>query len=302
MQLASIPFAIPVQLMTMSPTHPHLDLLRAAEAAAYAGARVLKEYFGKADLEIASKGRNDLVTAADRDSEAAIINEILRRFPQHRILAEEGGVLAGTAEYEWVIDPLDGTTNFTRGLPNFCISIACRCDGELLAGLVLDPIRDDLFTAMAGAGAWRNGVPMRVSEQPGLRGAFLATGYPFRAHAALDQYLQTFRDVFLQVRAIRRCGAAALDLAYTAAGVYDGFFEFCLSAWDVAAGVLLIREAGGRVSDLDGVEGFPEGGNIVAGAAPVQGELLAIVSRYADEQSMRRLAPPSSAALVGDRA
>ncbi len=288
--------------MTTSPPHSNLELLRAAEAAAYAGARVLKEYFGRADLEIERKGRNDFVTAADRDSEAAIVNEILRRFPRHRILAEEGGVLAGTAEHEWVIDPLDGTTNFTRGLPNFCISIACRCDGELLVGLVLDPIRDDLFTAMAGGGAWRNGVPMQVSEQAGLDGAFLATGFPFRAHAALDGYLQTFREVFLQVRAIRRCGAAALDLAYTAAGVYDGFFEFCLSAWDVAAGVLLIREAGGRVTDLDGVEGFPEGGNIVAGAPQVQRELLAIVSRYADEQSLRQLAPPSSAAMVGESA
>ncbi len=284
--------------MTTLAIQDNLDLLRTAQVAARAGSRVLKGYFGKADLEIQSKGSNDFVTAADRDSEAAIIGVILDRFPGHRILAEEGGVRAGTAEYEWVIDPLDGTTNFTRGLPNFCISIACRRDDELLAGLVLDPLRDDLFTAVAGGGAWRNGLPMRVSEQAGLDDAFLATGYPFRAHEALGQYLDTFRDVFLQVRAIRRCGAAALDLAYTAAGVYDGFFEFCLSAWDVAAGVLLIREAGGRVSDLDGAEGFPEGGNIVAGSPPVQRELLAIVSRYADEESLRRLAPPSSAALV----
>jgi myo-inositol-1(or 4)-monophosphatase len=171
----------------------------------------------------------------------------------------------------------------------------------LLAGVVLDPLRDDLFSAMAGAGAWRNGVPLKTSAQPGLNGAFLATGYPFRAHGALDEYLAAFRDCFLEARAIRRCGAAALDLAYTAAGIYDGFFEFCLSAWDIAAGILLIREAGGVVTDLDGHEGFPEGGNIVAGTPGVQRELLAIVSRYADEERLRRLAPPSSAELVGEQ-
>jgi myo-inositol-1(or 4)-monophosphatase len=280
--------------------HPHFDLLSTAEAAARAGAHVLRRYFGDAGLEVHSKGRNDSVTAADHESEAAILAEILRRHPRHRVLAEEGGVHDGAAEYEWVVDPLDGTTNFLRGLPNFCISIACRREDTLLAGVVLDPLRDDLFSALAGAGAWRNGEPLKVSAQAGLRGAFLATGYPFRAHDALDEYLAAFRDCFLEARAIRRCGAAALDLAYTAAGIYDGFFEFCLSAWDIAAGILLIREAGGVVTDLDGRGGFPEGGNLVAGAPGVQRELLAIVSRYADEETLRRLAPPSSTELVGD--
>jgi myo-inositol-1(or 4)-monophosphatase len=260
------------------------ELLDAAVAAAREGAEILQARFRGPDLEVSLKEQNDLVTQADRESEAAIVSELRRRFPRHRIQAEEGGVLeGGDGPHEWLVDPLDGTNNFVRGLPVYCVSVACRLGPELLVGVVLDPEGGNLFTAVRGEGACWNGQPMRVSSRPSLAGAFLATGFPFKAHGALDLYLQAFREAFLRARAVRRCGAAALDLAYTAAGVYDGFFEFFLSPWDLAAGVVLIQEAGGVVSDLDGGEGFLETGNLIAGAPEVHRELLAAVSCYAGE-------------------
>jgi len=257
------------------------DLERAAVAAARTGARILERYFRSGLLEVGTKGANDFVTQADRESEAALVAKLLEAFPDHRILAEEGTVHeSATSDLEWVIDPLDGTTNFLQGLPVWCVSVACRRGDELLAGVVLDPCGGNLFRASRGGGAFWNDRPMRVSSRPSLDGAFLATGYPFRALAALDLYLALFREVFRHARAIRRCGAAALDLAYTAAGVYDGFFEFRLSPWDIAAGALLIEEAGGEVSDLDGGGGSFASGNLLAGGAAVR-EGLAACARTA---------------------
>jgi myo-inositol-1(or 4)-monophosphatase len=269
------------------------DLLSTALAAAHAGADVARRYFRTADLEVRHKARNDFVTVADRESEAAVVAVIRERYPEHRILAEEGSAAeAGRGSvYEWLIDPLDGTTNFLQGLPVYCTSVACRRDGELLAGAVVDPEGGNVFAAARGGGAVWNDRPMRCSPRPGLDGAFLATGYPFRALPTLDVYLAVFREVFLHAKAIRRCGAAALDLAYTAAGVYDGFFEFRLSPWDIGAGVLLVREAGGIVTDLDGGETFFAGGNLVAGALGVQPELLAAVRRHASEARIEALHP-----------
>jgi myo-inositol-1(or 4)-monophosphatase len=270
------------------------ELLVTAVAAARAGAVVLERYFRQGDLEVRVKGDNDFVTRADRDSEAAVIAAVRGRHPQHRILAEEGGGAgAGGArsEYQWLIDPLDGTTNFLQGLPIYCVSVACRRGERLVAAAIEDPEGHNVFTASAGGGAWWNGRRIAVSNRPGLAGAFLATGYPFRALATLDAYLAVFRDVFRQAKGIRRCGSAALDLAYTAAGVYDGFFEFRLSPWDIGAGVLLIAEAGGVVSDLDGGERYFAGGNLVAGAPGVQRELLAAVGRHASEAEIERLQP-----------
>jgi len=250
-------------------------LLAAALAGARAGATVLESYFRSGRLEVGIKGANDFVTQADRESEAALVGEILRRFPDHRILAEEGTVhAAASSELEWVIDPLDGTTNFLHGLPVWAVSVACRRGDELLAGVVLDPCGGNVFSATRGGGAFWNGRPMRVAARAGLAGAFLSTGYPFRAHAALDIYLDLFRAVFVHARAIRRCGAAALDLAYTAAGVYEGFFEFRLSPWDIAAGALLIEEAGGELSDLDGGATYLASGNVLAGAPGVLAGLV----------------------------
>jgi myo-inositol-1(or 4)-monophosphatase len=243
------------------------------------------------------KGENDFVTRADQESEAAILAVIRERFPDHRVLAEEGGGAGlGSGEYEWLIDPLDGTTNFLQGLPIYCVSVACRRGEELLAGVIEDPEGRNLFSAVRGGGAFWNGRRMRTSAREGLDGAFLATGYPFRALSTLDMYLAIFRDAFRRAKAIRRCGAAALDLAYTAAGVYDGFFEFRLSPWDIGAGTLMMREAGGRVTDLDGGEGSFGSGNVVAGGLAVHGALLEIVQRHASEEAIERVSPRRSPA------
>ena len=270
------------------------ELLDTAVQAARAGAEVLRRHFRAAGLQVQAKSDHDFVTEADHESEARIVEHIRRRHPEHHILAEESGHDdRGESELEWLIDPLDGTRNFLQGLPIFCISVACRqASGEVLAGAVLDPLGDNLFTAVRGAGAHWNGRPMRCSTRATLDGAYLATGYPFRARDALDTYLAVFRSVFLRARALRRCGAAALDLAYTAAGVFDGFFEFRLSPWDFAAGVLLIREAGGRVTDLDGGDDFFRGGNLVAGSEGLHADLLRTVRGHADEAELDRLDPP----------
>ena len=269
------------------------QLVEAAESAARAGAEVLRRWFRSGRLEVGVKGANDFVTQADRESEAAIVRELLARYPDHRILAEEGTVHAGaTSEIEWVLDPLDGTTNFLQGLPVWAISIACRRGPELLAGVVLDPEGGNLFAAARGGGATWNGRPMRVSSRAALDGAFLATGYPFRARAALGLYLKMFEEVFRGARAIRRCGAAALDLAYTAAGVYDGFFEFRLSPWDVAAGALLVTEAGGVLSDFDGGDDWLASGNVLAGAPGVHAGLVAAARACgAGERALDELVP-----------
>ncbi len=268
------------------------QLLDTAIAAARAGGEVVLRHFRGADLEVRLKAENDYVTRADRESEEAIGALIRRRHPGDHLLGEEGGAHAGgQGERQWLIDPLDGTTNFLHGLPVFSVSVACRSGSGLEAAAVLDPVGDNLFTAARGGGAAWNGRPMRVSQREGLRAAFLATGYPFRARAALGVYLDVFREIFQHTGAIRRCGSAALDLAYTAAGIYDGFFEFRLSPWDLAAGVMLIEEAGGVVSDLDGGARFLESGNLVAGGPRVWPALRDAVGRHASEARLQELVP-----------
>jgi myo-inositol-1(or 4)-monophosphatase len=268
------------------------ELLDTARRAARAGSEVLVPLFRRADLDVSLKRRNDFVSEADRASEEAIVREIRRTFPDHRILAEEGGVhhRGEGSGVEWILDPLDGTTNFVHGHPVWAVSVACRVDGELAVGVISEPLAGNELAAATGCGARWNDRPMRVRER-GLDGAFLATGFPFRAHPAVDTYLAAFRDVFLRAAAIRRCGAAALDLAYTAAGIYDAFFELRLSPWDVAAGAVLVREAGGTVTDFDGGEGFLAGGNVVAGAPAVHGELLEVLRRHLSEAIIERLVP-----------
>jgi myo-inositol-1(or 4)-monophosphatase len=269
------------------------ELLDTAMLAAREGSEVVRRHFRAASLDVRRKGENDYVTLADRESEAAIVSAIARRHPSHRILAEEGGGTGagGDSEYQWLIDPLDGTTNFLQGLPVYCVSVACRRGEEPIAGVISDPEGGNVWSAVRGGGALWNGRPMAVSRRQSLRGAFLATGYPFRAHSTLDAYLAIFREAFLQAKAIRRCGAAALDLAYTAAGVYDGFFEFRLSPWDIGAGILLVREAGGVVTDLDGGDRFFAGGNIVAGSKAVHRDLLVVVRRHTSEADLDRMNP-----------
>jgi myo-inositol-1(or 4)-monophosphatase len=295
------PLAAPPVLRDATGWHPtHGEVLETAIAAAGAGAQVLRRYFaGGLALDAVRKGEHDFVTRADHESEMAILGEIRRRHPDHGIVAEESGrTTSGRSDCVWYVDPLDGTTNFLHGLPIFCISVACRQGDEMVAGVVYDPLRRDLFTATRGGGARWNGKPMAVSTHPTLTEAYLATGYPWRARAALDQYLAAFRDLFLEAKSIRRCGAAALDLAHTAAGIYDGFFEFRLSPWDIAAGVLLVEEAGGWVTDLDGGNSFLRGGNVIAAGPVLQRQLCATVARHADEAALDRLVPVTHGELL----
>ena len=272
-------------------------LLEVALAAARRACDVLRDHFGRAGLEVRAKAKNDLVSSADHAAEEAIVGVIREHLPGAAFLAEEGGRSGDpTSELEWVIDPLDGTNNFLQGLPIFATSIACRRHGRTVVGVVAEPVTGVVHSARRGGGAFRDGVPLAVSRRDGLDGAFLATGFPFRAHGALDLYLAAFRDVFLRTRAVRRCGSAALDLAWTAAGIYDGFFEFRLSAWDIAAGALLVEEAGGVVSDLDGGDRLYDSGNVIAGTPGVWRELRRVVARHADEARVE--AADRSGALV----
>jgi len=264
--------------------------LQTAIGAARAGGELLRRRFRTGDLGAEVKGDRDFVTVADRESETAILEFIRERHPDDAVLSEEAGGFAGRPDaFEWFIDPLDGTNNFIHGLPVYAVSIGCRRGSELVAAVVFDPERDELFSARRGGGSFRNGEALRISDRVGLEGAFLATGYPFHARAAIDLYLRVFREIYLGAQAIRRCGAAALDLAYTAAGIYDGFFEFRLSAWDLAAGALLIEEAGGVVTDLDGTQEYLDSGNVIAGAPDVHRELREIVARYASESEINEL-------------
>jgi len=249
------------------------------EAVARAGADALMPYWRSLEPdEISEKSRNDLVTAADRASEAAILAEIEGRFPDHAVLAEESGWTRRSGDRPtWIVDPLDGTTNFVHGVPQFAISVAVAAADRVECGVILDPVKDDLFRAARGRGATWNGRPCRVARRDGLEGALLATGFPFKAHELLDPYLEIFREAFLRCKAIRRPGAAALDLAYTAAGLFDGFFEFRLSPWDVAAGALLVEEAGGVVTDMYGGADYLATGDTLCGTVGVHRELLQLI-------------------------
>lgn len=271
----------------MAPT-----LLETAIEAARAGAEELLPRFRRGDLAVRAKSAHDFVSEADEASEVAVLATLRGRYPAHSILSEEEGVIGGSdRRHVWVVDPLDGTTNYLHGLPTWGVSVACMRDGVVVAAAVLDPLNDQLFVAELGGGAEWNGDPMAVSARPGAAGAFLATGYPFKARAALDHYLGAFKAVFLEAKAIRRCGAAVLDLAHTAAGVYDGFFEFRLAPWDLAAGTLLIAEAGGAVSDLDGGAAYLRSGNLVAGAPAVHAELLELIAPHASESVLDAVDP-----------
>jgi len=273
---------------------PYSELLDTAIAAARAGGVVLLHHWqpgGGRGLEIERKARNDLVSQADREAELAILEVVRERHPDHRVLGEEGGVVGGEGDHEWLIDPLDGTTNYVQGLPIWCVSVACRERGRLVAAAILEPLAGNLYAGAAGMGVTWNGRAARVTDNRETGDAFLATGFPFRAHAALEPFLRVFRDVFLEVRAIRRCGAAALDLAHVAVGIYDGFFELRLSPWDVAAGTLLIEEAGGRVTDFDGGRDFLRSGNIVAATETLHPRLLELVRGHLSEDQVARLVP-----------
>ena len=261
--------------------HPLLNI--AVRAARRAGEIIVRSLVRLESLEITSKGRNDYVSEIDRSAEREIIDIVRKHYPEHAILAEESG-RSGVHDTVWIIDPLDGTTNFLHGFPVFAVSIAVEQRGRLEIGVVYDPMRQEVFTAARGAGAHLENHRMRVSKQRTLEGALLATGYPYRNdEREADSYFATLRALSRVTAGIRRPGSAALDLAYVAAGRVDGFWELGLKPWDTAAGTLMIQEAGGRVGKLNGDE-YRLGANIVAGAPKVYEALIAALAPHVPEE------------------
>ena len=260
-----------------------------AVEAARRGSKVLLKYWEKLDKSHADlKSRNDWVSTADRESEREIIATIRDLSPGDSFLGEESGVSKGKSDRTWIIDPLDGTSNYLQHYPVWSISIALKTGGEITTGVIYEPLRDLFFTAEKGSGAFRGDTRMQVSDQQKVEGAFLATGFPFRAQDYVSVYVRIFEDIIRVAKGVRRAGSAALDLAYTAAGVYDGFFELHLAAWDVAAGSLLIREAGGLMTDFSGGDRWLERGNVVGAAPAVHADLLRLINRHVTEPQLDR--------------
>ncbi|MEO8033535.1 MAG: inositol monophosphatase family protein [Acidobacteriota bacterium] len=269
------------------------DIDIAVEAARRGAAVLLKywEHLGKDDADL--KDRNDYVSRADRESEAAIVEFLNASCPGDRILGEESGMNAapsGSSGRTWIVDPLDGTSNYLQHFPFWSISIGLRRDDKVITALIYEPLRELFFTAERGAGAFRNGARMHVSSQTTVEGAFLATGFPFRAQQFVATYCSIFQDVISVAKGVRRAGSAALDLAYTAAGVFDGFFELHLAPWDIAAGSLLITEAGGEVSDFSGGDRWLHRGNVIGAPPGVHRSLLELIRRHVTEDELDRRA------------
>jgi myo-inositol-1(or 4)-monophosphatase len=237
-------------------------------------------------LNVTRKSHSDFVSEVDGAAEEAIIKVLLDAYPGHAILAEESGTRGDQekSEYQWIIDPLDGTTNFLHGFPKYGVSIALMHRGVLNQAVVYDPTSNDLFVASRGRGAYLNDHRIRVSKRTRLADSLIGTGFPFREFSHIDAYLSMFKDLIPRTVGIRRPGSAALDLAYVAAGRYDGFWEIGLSPWDIAAGCLLITEAGGLVGDLEGNDTQMQSGNIVAGNPKVFGQLLQVIAPHLTEE------------------
>ncbi len=260
-------------------------MLNIAVRAARAAGDIIARAVDQVDtLAVTTKSRNSFVSEVDRRAEDAAIRILRKAYPDHAVLAEESGTTAGAADYQWIIDPLDGTTNFLYGVPHFAVSIAVRHRGRLEHGVIYDPVRNELFTASRGAGAQLNGRRIRVSQRTRLEDTLLATGFPYADMTHLEPYLEMLRVLIPRTAGIRRAGAASLDLAYVAAGRHDGFWEIGLNLWDIAAGVLLIEEAGGLVGDFTGAPRHLETGHIVAGNPKIFKALL---------QALRPHLPPA---------
>lgn len=243
--------------------HPMLNI--AVRAARNAGDIIVRHMNHIDLLTIKSKERNDFVSEVDRQAENEIIAVIRKAYPHHSVLAEESGRKQGKEDdFQWIIDPLDGTTNFLHGFPQFAVSIALQHKGRLEQAVIYDPISQELYTASRGNGAYLDNRRIRVSKQKELEGALLGTGFPYKDQQYLDAYLAMLKALIQDTSGIRRPGSAALDLAYVAAGRLDGFWEIGLNAWDIAAGVLLVHEAGGLVGDFAGGHDYMKSGNIIA--------------------------------------
>lgn len=261
--------------------HPLLNI--AVGAARRAGDVIVRSLDRVGALLVSEKGRNDFVTEVDRAAEQVLIATIRKSYPAHGFLAEESGATPGD-DYTWVIDPLDGTTNFLHGFPQFAVSVACRHRGRAEVGVVFDPLRGELFTAERGGGTQLDGRRLRVSQRLGLEGALIGTGFPYRQNRRwLKAYLAMLETVMQSTAGVRRPGAASLDLAYVAAGRLDAFWEFGLSPWDTAAGNLLITEAGGRVGNLAGGE-YVDGGHVLAGSPKVYAALAELLGPFLDDE------------------
>jgi myo-inositol-1(or 4)-monophosphatase len=257
--------------------HPMLNT--AIKAARRAGAIINRASQNLDLLHVSRKSQADYVSEVDHAAEQAIIETLLDAYPGHSILAEESG-RQGKSEYQWIIDPLDGTTNFLHGMPQYAVSIALAHRGVVTQAVIYDPNRNDLFTASRGRGAYLNNRRLRVSKRARLEEALIGTGFPFRELKHLEQYLAMFRELVKQTSGVRRPGAASLDLAYVAAGWYDGFWELGLSRWDIAAGTLLIVEAGGLVGDLQGGERYMDTGHVVAGNPKIFAQILKVIAPH----------------------
>ena len=259
-------------------------MLNIAVRAARAAGNLLLRYCDRVDsLTVTDKGLNDFVSEVDRAAEQEIIQVIRKAYPSHGFLAEESGATRGD-EFEWIIDPLDGTTNYLHRFPQFSVSIALRRRGLLEQAVVYDPLKEELFTASRGSGAMLNDRRIRVTALKGLKGALLGTGFPYRDHGQVGAYMDMFRVLMAQSSGIRRAGSAALDLAYVAAGRLDGFWEIGLAPWDFAAGALLIREAGGLVTDLAGGDNFFETCNLMTGGPKVHAALREAIAPHLNDR------------------
>jgi len=260
--------------------HPMLNV--AIKAARAAGAIINRAALDVEAVRISQKQVNDFVTEVDHASEKAIIDTLLTAYPEHGILAEESGSQHGNpgSDHIWIIDPLDGTTNFIHGFPVYCVSIALQVRGKIEQAVIYDPTRNDLFTATKGRGAFMNDRRLRVSKRTRLQECIISTGFPFRKGDNFNQYLRMMGDVMQRTTGLRRPGSAALDLAYVAAGFTDGFFETGLSPWDVAAGSLLVTEAGGLIGNFTGESDFLEQKECLAGAPRIYGQLVSLLGKY----------------------
>lgn len=252
----------------------HAFLNIATVAARKAGQIIIRGHERLDKLKVSQKAENDFVTQIDQQCEVAIIEEIRQAYPDHGILAEESGQSDGKDKVRWIIDPLDGTTNFIHGLPHVAVSIAIQVENRIEHGLIYDPFRDELFSASRGRGAQCNQQRLRITRKSGLEGALIGTGFPFRKKHLTNQFVCAFESIFPVVNDLRRGGSAALDLAYVAASRLDGYWEWGLSIWDVAAGGLIVREAGGMVCDVDGSDNHLQSGNIAAGNSKLLKEML----------------------------
>lgn len=270
----------------------------ATRAARAAGDQIVRQLDRVDTLKITPKGRNDFVSDVDRKAEEEIVSILRKAYPTHGFLGEEGGRHGGPrGEYTWVIDPLDGTTNFLHGFPQFAVSIGLLHKGKLECGVVYDPLRQELFTAKRGGGAMLDSRRLRVTRQNGFKGALLGTGFPFKDQRHNDAYFAMFRELMKDTAGIRRTGSAALDLAWVACGRLDGFWEIGLMPWDMAAGVLLIQEAGGIVTDFENGDKFLETGNILT-ANPRLHALMGEAIRPHVTDALRYSAPLSATSSV----